>query len=165
MDITTVNAGLTSFNTLRTLIQSLVGVRDENLIRDKIAQIKEELFVLYDRYTLLQAKHEALTTIERNLKEEIMSLKAWAIQKERYILTELRKPPYSVFAYTLKDSERNAEPFHHICATCFENGKKSILQTVAKTAGMDIALVCYSCGTEIYISGGWRPEHSGKKPR
>jgi hypothetical protein len=56
------------------------------------------------------------------------------------------------FAYTLKPEAQPPETFHCICASCYQNRVKSILQfsqTVAWTE--EKILACPVCKTEVHI--------------
>jgi hypothetical protein len=63
-------------------------------------------------------------------------------QKKRY---QLRGFGGGTFAYELKPSEANGEPIHGICPTCFENGKKHILQACGIDAFEREMFGCYEC--------------------
>jgi hypothetical protein len=54
-----------------------------------------------------------------------MRMKDWATERERYALK--RYYPGS-FAFALKPEMAAGEPSHRLCANCYENGQKSILQ-------------------------------------
>ena len=45
------------------------------------------------------------------------------------------------FAYLLKDEAADGEPPHRVCATCYEDGRKSILQLAIAVAAKIITAV------------------------
>jgi hypothetical protein len=49
------------------------------------------------------------------LEKEVVRLKAWGAEKERYQFAEVGT---GAFAYTLKPTMANGEPFHMLCANC-----------------------------------------------
>ena len=61
----------------------------------------------------------------RNLEQEIMRLKDWSAEKERYHLQDIYR---GAMAYVPKPGMENGEPPHWLCANCFNQGRKSFLQ-------------------------------------
>src|SRR5260370_35297808 len=51
--------------------------------------------------------------------------KAWGAEKEKY---ELKNVGRGSFAYVRKKDAQPSEPSHWLCAQCYQNSKKSILQ-------------------------------------
>jgi hypothetical protein len=95
---------------------------------------------------ILAAQTAALAQVGRikQLEERIAQLETWEREKQRYELTRLNP---GVLVYSLKPAMANGEPRHDICAKCYEDGTKSILQPEHSTAG--IKLRCTRCNAEI----------------
>jgi hypothetical protein len=76
---------------------------------------------------ILAAQQTQSTLVETvsELKKEVARLKDWEADKARYQLSEIAA---GMVALAVKDTMRNGEPFHRICANCAANGKKSYLQ-------------------------------------
>ena len=72
-------------------------------------------------------------------------------EKERYELQPVGDT--GVLAYTLKDSVEPPEPPHQLCANCFNDRAKSILQPEQRNHGRAHLLVCHRCKAEIYTFG------------
>jgi NMD protein affecting ribosome stability and mRNA decay len=66
-------------------------------------------------------------------------------------------------AYTLKQGMENGEPAHYLCASCYHEGHKSIMQTETRSPGRCEVMVCHRCGSDLYIRGIRQPEHHAMK--
>lgn len=74
---------------------------------------------------LAAQKHSTLSDRIRELEKEILELKSWEREADRYQLTELSP---GLFTYYLKPGREQGEPIHHLCTNCFAQREKSILQ-------------------------------------
>ena len=59
------------------------------------------------------------------LEQENLRLKDWSVERGRYHLTSIRG---GGFAYMPKSGKECDEPAHWLCANCFSDGRKSIMQ-------------------------------------
>lgn len=73
----------------------------------------------------IQNENAALSRTNRDLEEQIRQIKNWEAESQRY---ELARPYNGVTVYALKKSMSNGQIPHYICASCYENGEKSVLQ-------------------------------------
>ena len=106
---------LKGFNQLKTEAEVAQKTIELNQI---IASVQNDLFDAQSTYSA------AISRIDE-LEKELMQIKNWAAEKQRYQLHELA--PGS-FVYRLKEEMTHGEPVHDICTQCYENGIKSILQ-------------------------------------
>jgi hypothetical protein len=158
-----------SLNALAQIGKALVGIHDANAIREKAVELNREirsaqasaLATQADQFTLLQRIGE--------LEKQIAELEAWDAEKEKYMLYDLRKGLPSgedgAFAYRLKGQTGPSEPVHLLCAHCFQDRHKSILQHQMLFPGMCDAYLCHRCGNILYKTGHPYPEHFGLKPK
>jgi hypothetical protein len=93
----------------------------------------------------VQTAQSALLNRIRDLEEEKAKLENWTTEKQRYELTDFGG---GTFAYLLKSGEAKGEPLHRICAACYHNEKKSILQFTHRSEGQDW-FKCHGCGTQM----------------
>jgi hypothetical protein len=84
--------------------------------------------------TLLEAQSAAIEDKQQlaNLSAQIQELKAelkskndWSQEGQQYVLNECET---GVFTYDLRPEFANGETLHRLCANCFTNKRKSILQ-------------------------------------
>ena len=113
---------------------------------------------------ILAAQEQQMALVERvgELEEEVARFKTWDADKERYELTEIAD---GKFAYSMKEGVQPPEPPHQLCANCYDQGQKSILQEETRMPGHAQVLNCPRCGADVYIQGVRQPEHSGGRRR
>lgn len=88
----------------------------------------------------------------RDLQEQIVQLKAWETEKQRY---EFKTFGGGVACF-LKPETQGTEPMHPICANCYARGKISYLAKIpddairaARNAGT--VYQCFECPTKIGV--------------
>jgi hypothetical protein len=86
----------------------------------------------------------------RDLEEELARIRGWEETKKRY---RLYQPSPGIFVYALKDQVDSPEPSHWICARCYENGKRAIIQQKSKSLASTYH-VCFECKSEFHIVAG-----------
>jgi len=84
-----------------------------------------------------------MALVERigELEKQVERFETWEVEKKRYKLTDYGG---GTFAYALKPEEAQGEPPHRICAHCYENGHKAVLQFTHKSEGRDY-FECLRC--------------------
>lgn len=125
-------------------------------IADGISSLKTEAAVnaaIIDlqRHTV-DAQRGLSASLEKidELEKEIMRLKDWSADKQRY---ELKDTGQGSLAYHLKEGVEPSEPAHWICPQCYEDGKKSILKHESLLVGRADTLVCHRCGFDVVTQG------------
>ncbi|MPY74477.1 MAG: hypothetical protein GEU87_09455 [Alphaproteobacteria bacterium] len=162
VDIGTIAAAVSGLNTAREMTQALIGVRDAAVLNDKVIELQSVILAAQGNALTAQSEQFALLQQVRELEEQMARMETWDAEKEKYELKDVRS---GVFAYARKEGMEPAEPPHHICADCYQNRQKSVLQKVTRMPGRAHVLVCQQCGSEIYTSGHWQPEHGGGRRR
>ena len=101
-------------------------------------EVSSQLLKLQSFLEVTNKTHSAHLEHIRQLEAEIAQLKDWTKEKKLYELRQEKGSRGGTFPmYSLRDElvEQGEEP-HHICAECYENGKKSILSFVNATPGI-----------------------------
>ena len=111
-------AGLSAIKTAFDIAKGLKDIDDATRRNAAVIELQEKILV---------AQQQQATLIETvsNLEKEVADLKTWNSEKERY---ELKSVYIGSFAYLSKPDAQNAEPPHWLCAACYNNDKKSLLQ-------------------------------------
>ena len=93
--------------------------------------IELQQIILSAQSSALAAQSEQFSLLNKisELEKEVARVKAWEEQKQRYALVS---PWQGAVTYALKKASSNAEPPHWICANCYEDGRKSILNDLLK---------------------------------
>lgn len=153
-----ISAGLGSLKAAKDIIQGLNGAKTEAAING----VKIELQgLILDAQQGLFAAQEAQTTsasIIANLEQEIVRLKDWSAEKERYQLIDIGR---GSIAYIPKPGMENGEPAHWLCGNCFNQGKKSFLSAQGQV-GPERVWKCGSCGCLTSISARDRPDYEDR---
>ncbi len=118
MDIGSIAGGIASLKAAKDIAESLIGLRDTAKFQAAVVELQSKILSAQsDQFALLERVRE--------LEKKMAELEAWEAEKQRYALTDYGA---GTFAYALKEEARKGEPPHRICAACYQNGHKSILQ-------------------------------------
>jgi len=160
--------------TIATSIQTAINVADKIavLIRQSSKADKE----------LLRLSNELLITLTNISRESLSQLAEMYSTREAHAMLEKKvveleewfekeKPSYAlkdicrdVFVYERRKIENSPEPQHWLCARCFDNNKKSILQRT----GIDFKgtyYICHECNSPICDDSKKRQPNPGNNPR
>jgi hypothetical protein len=145
--------GLSVFKSMYDAAKALKDMNDANIRNTAVIELQEKILSA-------QSEQADLIEIAGALKARVAELEAWDADKKRYRLTDLGA---GMTAYTLKEHMENGEPTHYLCAACYNEGHKSIMQTETRSPGRCQVLVCHRCGSDLYLSGMRDPAHTGMK--
>ena len=139
-------AGLGAFKAMFDLAKGLKDVSDATA-RNAIA------IELQEKILTAQAEQSALIERVGELETQVAEFEAWDADKQRYELKEIAS---GQFAYALKPEAAAGEPPHMLCANCYNQNHKAILQMETRNPGRHQVHFCQSCSGEIFSpdSGG-----------
>lgn len=157
--LTEISAGLSSLLAARDIAQGLNSL-DKTV---DIGHVRLELIgkLIEAQDALLSAKQNASTLEGRiaELEGEIMRMKDWSAEREKYQITQIDA---GAFAYMAIPGMEGSEPAHWLCAQCFDAGQKSILQSngtePSGRGGLNTRYRCNRCEMNISVFSGRRPE-------
>jgi hypothetical protein len=92
-----------------------------------------------------QIKNASLASRNQELEQEIVRLKDWSAEREKY---ELKEVAPGLFARVERGYVGRLQSAHKFCATCFEQSIKSPLQQQPVDIGRKLSLSCYRCKSE-----------------
>jgi hypothetical protein len=154
-DMLAIAQGLNAVKALTDIAKTMIGLRDSTKILEtsvelnsKIADVQIALnTALAEQTTLIQTIHEH--------EEEIARLKAWDSEKDRYELKDLGS---GSLVYMIKPDAQVSEPPHCLCARCYQDGKKRIMQNTGEFAPAHYGRIwrCPDCVGAINIRE-WPP--------
>lgn len=148
VDMTLLQGAITGLKTAADIAIGLSKLNTMAEVQGKAVELQQ--IILSAQSSALSAQSEQFALIEhiRTLKEEIASVKAWEEQKQRY---HLKKFPSGALAYSLKPESAHGEPAHCVCAKCYDDGRKTILQESGTDYGTMFS--CHQCKTHIFERG------------
>ena len=146
--LTEIGAAVSGFKTVMDITKGISALKTENEKNQAIFDIQRMLLdlqaaALDDKQTISQLRDQIT-----KLQSEIEKKQNWADEKKRYLLTKSQR---GVYFYSLKPDIENAEIDHRLCATCFENDKKSILHTIASERGGEY-VKCLICDEVLQLT-------------
>ena len=124
---------LVSLKTVTEIVKNLLSLvqsaPSKDVPSDFVDSLNTEMGKLQRELLSAYTAQTALVDRVHELKDELLKHETWAAEKKHYGLKEL---PSGGFAYSLNDAEQTGEPAHYVCANCYEDRVKSILQPKRK---------------------------------
>lgn len=148
MDMASISAAVSSLKTASEIAKAFLQLKSDAERNAKVIELQSVILSAQSNAIAAQSDQFAMLEEVRALKEEIANVKAWETEKQRY---QLVNPYFGSTVYALKKSMSNGEPPHYICASCYQSGKKSILQCrrpTYKNGDGTAALRCPACNSE-----------------
>ncbi len=153
MDMTTISATLASLNIASKFIKNSIEKIKDDAVREKVTEILDSIIPLQANIVSLYESNLTLIKEKETLEKKIMEIEDWQKEASRYELKELAS---GVYVYCIKETAKSSEPNHYLCAKCYNDRNKTILQRTSHShAG--VHYVCHSCSSEII-------DHSQAKP-
>ena len=149
------NVLVSSFTAIFDILAHLSEIKSiQGESKVKISKMMTEVMTAHNLTLAAQKNEMALLKTISQLEEEIKNHKAWDIEKEQY---ELNTIDGLAFVYVRKKSVKIVETPHWLCATCYQESKKSILQFKRREELRKDLWCCNQCSAEIRIKAGEHP--------
>lgn len=133
--IETVQAGKELLDGVKTLTNLDGEITDKRQLTDLLALASSSYTKVLEVQSLcLELEKEKEALLQENLK-----LKNWQQEKANYELHALAEN-----AWVYKANMDTDKPSHYLCASCYQNNVKSILQADG-FIGFDRKLICHNC--------------------
>jgi hypothetical protein len=148
-DLSAIGAALASFNTLKNIAQTMIGLHDTKALQTKVIEFNNAIIDTQAKIVLVQEERTALEKRVGDLEKELTYIKAW--NPENY---ELKATHGGGLVWSLKPDAQGPETPHQICTKCYEEGKRSFLQPKGRSGhevhiGIPAKLYCPACKSEI----------------
>jgi len=127
----------------KSLYDSAKALKDMNDAAVRNAAVIE----LQEQILAVQTQQMALINRISELEKQATKFETWEAEKQRY---KLEKFPPGVHAFALKPEMAEGELPHCICQTCYQRGKKSILDSDKEYRGVH-HFTCSECGTRLQV--------------
>jgi hypothetical protein len=160
-DLTAIGAALASFKAAKDIAQAMIGLRDAAAFQSKMIEFQSA--ILDAQGAAFAANDERTALIEKvsHLETQITKFEAWETEKQRY---ELYDVGVGSPAYIIKDGMRGTEPPHWLCAHCYTNSKKSILQNAGRSSDPHYVMYrCPACKNSIRVHYSINPVSFAEK--
>jgi len=107
------------------IAKTMIGLRDETLFQTKAAELVSLIMSANSSALAAQMEQSTLLQEKRALEEKLVKAENWQHEAKRYALREITP---GAFVYALKQEMAEGEPFHTICANCYSDHRKTVLQ-------------------------------------
>lgn len=159
--IAEISAGLSGLKAAKDVLHALHGVQTAVAINEVKFALQSHLLDAQQGLFAAQEAQSASSKRIADLEQQIVNLKNWECEKQRY---ELKKYYPGALTYTLKAGVEGCEPPHHLCANCYQKGEKSILQGTAETQMRYRVHLCPSCKTKTVLGSEMETGASEREP-
>jgi hypothetical protein len=126
--------GLGALKTAFDMAKGLKDISDAAIRNAAVIELQEKILTA-------QQAQSALLEHVGSLEKQVASFEKWDAEKEKYSLQEIYA---GCFAYAIKEEARGTQPAHLICAQCYEDRRKSVLQRADS-----VHLGCPICKTRL----------------
>lgn len=153
MDLSNVPAVVATVQSLMGLVDQFKSGKDATLTAGEASEIYSQVLAAYQSALVAQSAQHKLKDEVSRLEGELGRMKEFREEmKETYELVSL----HTGYVYSYE-----AEPAHWICCSCYENHRKSILQSKG-TIRRDRLWYCPSCKAEMMVSFNHTPASERK---
>jgi len=149
-DLALISTAFQTINGLKTIAEGLMAAKDLAAVSGKVIELNGKIIEAQSLIFEIQQNGTALVQRVGELEKEITDLKSWDTEKQNYELKQVGRD--NVFAYVSKAVEGAREAPHMICANCYEDGKKSLLQGTSRLEMRVRVHYCPRCKNEFLIS-------------
>lgn len=166
IDVATISVGFQSLKAAFDIGKALLNLGLSVQVQDRIREMNEKILAAQESAIASGDYQSALLKQIGNLEKHITELEAWDAEAKTYCLTDVGKHGVTgKFAYAPKEGTHFSEPAHLLCAQCYQDRHKSILQAQVLYPGMCDTLMCHRCQSVVYITGEPLPRHFQSKPQ
>jgi len=141
MPIAEVTTVITSLKAAIEISKGILNLTKEAAVKEKVIEFQSKILDLQSGLLQLQVDYSGLVDENVNLKKQLNAQADWETLKSNYKLKEIAR---SVFVQEFCGDGQK----HWLCITCFDSGKKSILQLKMEAMSGDI-YKCNGCDKEI----------------
>lgn len=151
-DLSAITGLIASFRAASDITRGLLELKSVSEVQGKVIELQSVIMSAQNAAMTAQTDLAAALQRIEALEKELGSVQGWEREKRRYDLQPIYKDR---FAYVLRPEAQGQEPPHWLCASCFNQDKKSILQLVTESSGQR-TYECPRCKARLQV-GEWNP--------
>lgn len=121
---------------------AIANAANEKERNAQLIEFQRVIIQLQTNIAAVQIQNASLLSDKAELEKQIISLKQWEEESQKY---ELREVSTGIFARVEKGSVIPLKSAQKFCANCFEQREKRILQFQHVEVGRKKSLVCSHC--------------------
>jgi len=139
-------AFISSISALIKIAKGLQSVRDQHQISQATSELLERILSVQGDALSLQEQHFSLIHEKEKIEKKLSEFEDWKNTQSQY---SLFRTLYGKVVYVPNESHKSSEPKHWLCANCFNERKKSILQP--QNDGNNFTFFCPKCKTRLFV--------------
>jgi Zn finger protein HypA/HybF involved in hydrogenase expression len=160
--LTDIGSALGALQSASNIVKTLTSLRLDGEKAAKLTELNREILAAQTGAIQANAAQAHLIERVRALEKQIANFETWDTEKEKY---QLKSVSRGAFAYVPKHGMETGEPAHWLCANCYQNRKKSLLQYFSAPSGsVDFdkhIWACGACKSQIKVSYNVSPGFEG----
>jgi hypothetical protein len=146
MDLTIIQGTLGGLKTAFDIAKGIADLKSMTDVQGKVIELQQAILAAQSSAMAANAQQYAAADELRALRDELERAKGWQTERQRYRLFQFA-PGRVAFALR-KSQAQESEPPHYLCANCFEQGRKSILNN-SLTPDKWTYWRCAACKSEV----------------
>jgi hypothetical protein len=154
-DMGAIAAAIGSLKTAADIAKGFLDLKEAAAVQGRVIELQGVILAAQSSALAAQSDQFSLLEEIRDLKTKMAELETWVAEKKRYGLKDVSGR--GEFAYVIKKSEQHSEPTHAICANCYQQEKKSILQWSGRGYDSETHWKCPVCDNLITMFGPMVP--------
>ena len=147
--ITEIQSAIAGLKSAVEIIKAIYGAKLDADTKKQVDALQELIFEA--RQSAFNAQDDLSAVKQRvtDLEAQIAQFEEWSKESQRYKLFQ----PTSVsgVVYGLKESESNSEPPHYLCTNCYQQRRKSLLNTYKHPDAARAVFLCPVCKSQVPI--------------
>jgi hypothetical protein len=144
-----ITTALSTIQIVKNLTKAVMDSKVSAALREQAIESQAAIIELQTAMMNMQSQYQTLLQEKNELKQQLIDIEDWKTEAEKYSLTEMEG---GIFVYALKPDNETGAPPHWLCAHCYQNKQKSILErTGADSKG--IVFLCFRCQNSIRVHG------------
>jgi hypothetical protein len=146
MEFPTLSGAIETIKTVAKGVKELADLQENIQTRQQAMELFNSIISVQHDVILLQSALASVQSTLDTLAAENKQLIAWGEEKKRYELCELSS---GIFVYrNAQAHQRPGEPVHYLCANCYKDNVKSILQSNGYI-GVERVFCCHACSSSV----------------
>src|SRR5262245_61564345 len=141
---------LTALRSASEVVKILMDTRDAALVNAQAGELYRHIVHAHISTVAAEVSEAALVQRIKMHEKQLAGTKEWEAVKGRYRLGDMGT---GAFVYVHAPEPDGKEPTHWLCARCFDERKRSVLQYNNRTADRGRVYVCPTCRGAIVVHG------------
>jgi len=142
-----ITAGIASIKTASDLVALILKAKIDAAVKEKVIELQSSIIALHSQMMTIQTEYKTLLAENDRLKEELVKVENWEVERADYELTEIG--PGS-FAYVAKSDKATGRDKPWLCTNCFDNRKQKCILYQDGPAFLRL-YSCSGCNTHMTI--------------